>query len=1070
MAGESVYRLEPLSVPATTQLTPALAIEHGAVALLCKRVADADRRFRLSEDNLAAVVSLCDRLDGLPLAIEMAAPRVAAIGIEAVHGLLGERLKLSAQQGRAGRHASLRETYAWSCGLLSPVEQAVFRRLEPFLGGFVAETAQQVARDDDEGGTIGPWEVLDALGTLVDKSLVQRGSDGSGRFHLLESARDHARDCLQAAGELARVQQRHAQATAQRLATAQADAALLNDKAWLQRHGSESHNARVALAWCIAHGAADDLARLVTALALMDWMRCRQADILSADIPLGVLAQAAPRLRADACLEYSWALFSDGDHQLGAQLAQEAQALYEALDEPALAYRALAQWTRLLETLPGMEVQAQQAWQQMLVRQSVPMPRRIRLFCAVSGGLVNRPEMSAERLEALGREAEHEGFDGIAAIAACNRTDILLVAGRDDEVVAATDRALARHAGAHRACACMLLNRSTALIRLGRLDDARAAAHLAMRLMPAVAPALVDAFAWAAARAQRLADAAVLHGCGNHVRARLSHAPDRAEAEGIRDTQARLRDGLPAAALQELMALGAAMAPHEAPGHQGVRAGTDSHGRACSMACRSSVFSRFDASQLSSASACSGVQPPRLHSRAWMRSGVRSPNHCAPRAATTARPAGSAMPSSSPCTASAWRRLTSASVTGNHGGSGKCSRQSSSSVKSSKHWNIACTAPQPRMPSPRSSWARMAPRLDTPQTCQPASRAVHSSAWPTASADWNTPSQRIITPGAPAVSTSCCTSPRRTGGARRTPAAVNSGGAMPCVDGPANSTGAVASSVCGCMAVGQRQQPASDALERRVGFLAAGHDDLHHLQAVQSGVEVVAQHRAKAQLRQALQQVRQQIVQRPPLHRHRRHRLPGDAAAAVERLAPGQRLAHIALVALGCERGIEAGQVVAPAVDAAQPRLRRLADRTLQRDAGIQVQAGAFGQVHRLVAAVLGQQGLEAGQTKFVGYVAQRQVDAHRRPGPGQRRHRRRAVVRVHPCRVVLRQVHGQCVALQHLQQAVQRGLGQRVARGQPVAGPAEQRRTVRIGEGQEHQLGGQPDRCAAGQVVTGQV
>lgn len=571
LAGESVYRLEPLSVPAAgSGLTPAQAIEHGAVALLCKRVADADRRFRLGEANVAAVVALCDRLDGLPLAIEMAAARVAAIGIDAVQGLLGQRLKLSTAPARDGgyRHATLRDTYNWSYGLLSLTEQAVFRRLEPFLGGFGTELAQQVASDDDEGGAIGAWEVLEALATLVDKSLVQRGSDGSGRFYLLESAREHARACLQEAGELQRVHRRHARALAQRLASAQADAAAMNDVAWIQRHVPELHNARAALAHVSAHhgeaGSADDLARLVTALAMMDWMLCRQADILQAELPLLLLAQAEPRLRAGAWLELSWALFSDGDHRLGAELAHEAQALFEALGEPALAFRALAQHTRLLETLPGMEAAAEQAWAELVARQAVPMPRRTRLFCTISGGLLNRGHLSAERLEALGREAEHEGFDAIAAIAACNRTDTLLVAGRHADVVAAAERAVARHARAHRACACMLLNKTTALIRLGRQGEAQEAAQQAFRLMPAVAPSLVDAFALAAARDGRLTDAAVLHGCGEHIRATLSHAPDRAEAASIAETVDHLCAGLPAAQLHELMALGAAMRASEA--------------------------------------------------------------------------------------------------------------------------------------------------------------------------------------------------------------------------------------------------------------------------------------------------------------------------------------------------------------------------------------------------------------------------------------------------------------------------------------------------------------------------
>jgi predicted ATPase/DNA-binding winged helix-turn-helix (wHTH) protein len=566
VAAESVCRLDPLSVPPLGAWTPEQALSYSAVALLCQRVTEADRRFRLDAGNVQAVVNLCARLDGLPLAIEMVAPRVAALGIGEVDGLLNQRLKLSTALGRdvRYRHATLRDTYDWSYGLLSPTEQAVFRRLEPFLGGFVTDLAQQVARDDDEGGHITPWDVLEALASLVDKSLVQRGPQGSGRFHLLESARAHARACLNAAGEREQVQRRHACAVAQRLATVHDDADTMNDAAWIQRHACEVHNARAALGHCCANQLADDLARLVAALAMMDWMLCRQADVLQEAIPMVLLAQAAPRLKAHAYLELSWALFSDGDHRLGAQLAEESHGLFVALDEPARAYRALAQWTRLLETLPAMEDAAQMAWQQMRAQQFQPMPRRTRLFCAVSGGLLNRIDASAERLDALCREAEHEGFEAIAAIAACNRTNALLVAGRHADVITATNRAVARHMHAHRACACMLLNKTTALIRLGRSAEAQEPARRAFRLMPAVAPSLVDAFALAAARDGNLTDAAVLHGCGNQIRRLFSHEPDPAEADTIAQTATCLHAGLPAPEAQELMALGGAMAAHEA--------------------------------------------------------------------------------------------------------------------------------------------------------------------------------------------------------------------------------------------------------------------------------------------------------------------------------------------------------------------------------------------------------------------------------------------------------------------------------------------------------------------------
>lgn len=566
VTGEAVVRLAPLGVPRQRDLTPAQAIEYGAVALLCKRAAEVDRRFRLDAANVASVIGICNRLDGLPLAIEMAAVRVATLGVAEVDGLLEQRLRLSAGRGHGVRdgHATLHDTYEWSHALLTVHEQTAFRRLEPFLGSFSAELAQRVAADDAPGSEFGPWEVLEALAALVDKSLVQRCDDGSGRFRLLESARDYARSRLHAAGEYEAVQRRHARAVAVFVGRASDDAATMDDETWCRRYLPEADNARAALPRCVADGEADDLARLVAALAMTDWMLCRQAEVLQLDVPLDLLRQAQPRLRAVACLELGWAHFSDGDHRLGVDLSREAQEIFAALGDTALEYRALAQLTRLLETVPGMADEAQAASQRMLALQDTPMPSRIRLQCAVSGGLSPRGEAAAERLESLGREAEHQGFDGIAAIAACNLTDTLLVAGRDAEVVQAAERAVRRHARASRACACMLHNKTLALVRLGRFDDALEAARQAFLMMPSVATALVDAFALAAARSGLPDDAAVLHGCSGRVRERLGHAPDPAEAAGIAETAARIAVELPPARCRELMAIGASMTPGSA--------------------------------------------------------------------------------------------------------------------------------------------------------------------------------------------------------------------------------------------------------------------------------------------------------------------------------------------------------------------------------------------------------------------------------------------------------------------------------------------------------------------------
>lgn len=568
--GEHVHRLEPLPVP-PGRPTASEALEYGAIALLSRRVSEADRRFRLTDEDVPAAIELCEQLDGLPLAIEMVAPRVATFGLDEVRRRLGERLKLlagrsEADRGRGAgwRHDTLQATYDWSYGLLSDCEQAVFRRLEPFLGGFRADLAQQVASDETGAGPVDPWRTLDALGALVDKSLVQRSPGDPGRFHLLESARDYARTRLDFVGETAAVHRRHARAVAARFAPAHSDADRMTDEQWIRHYSPERHNARAALAWACRESAANELARLVAALAMMDWFLCRQAEILQFEVPMDVLARADAPLRAAAYLELSWAHYSDGNHALGASLAQEALELFTALGEAAHAYRALAQLTRLQESRPGMHDAAQLAWARLQDVDDREVPLRTRLFCAISAGLMRRPGFSVVRMQELVRLAEDAGFQAIAAIGDCNLTNMLLIAGRNAEAVATADHLLRVSGHLSRARAFILHNKAVALIRMGRHEDAYEVARLAFEAMPGVAHFLVDAFALVAVREGRFTDAALLHGCSTRIRVALHEQPDTSEADAIAETTARLESAFSDAELAELMELGATMSATEA--------------------------------------------------------------------------------------------------------------------------------------------------------------------------------------------------------------------------------------------------------------------------------------------------------------------------------------------------------------------------------------------------------------------------------------------------------------------------------------------------------------------------
>jgi predicted ATPase len=201
-AEEQVYRLG--SLPIGTPEEPAAAIE-----LFVARARSADPRLQLSTGSLAIVAEICRRLDGIPLAIELAAARTRLLGIEGLHARLDERFHVLTGGTRAvlRRHQTLRAALEWSYGLLTADEQTVFGRLGVFVGGFTLELAQGVAAD----AKIDRWAVLDLLGHLVDKSLVIAEGDERPRYRLLETVRVLALEKLAEAGETPALLQRHAE-------------------------------------------------------------------------------------------------------------------------------------------------------------------------------------------------------------------------------------------------------------------------------------------------------------------------------------------------------------------------------------------------------------------------------------------------------------------------------------------------------------------------------------------------------------------------------------------------------------------------------------------------------------------------------------------------------------------------------------------------------------------------------------------------------------------------------------------------------------------------------------------
>jgi predicted ATPase/class 3 adenylate cyclase len=231
--GEATYPVRPLA-------------GEDATRLFVERAAAARHGFALSSENAAAVEELCRRLDGIPLAIELAGARVSSMSPAAILEHVDERFRLLGQGRRTARrrHQTLRAAVDWSYGLLEPREQLVFDRLSVFAGEFALEFAERVVTDDD----IDALDVLDIVGNLVSKSMLQLDERGSGdRYRLLETLRDYGLERLAARGELEKVQTRFLDAYTSFAQTAAQGLVGAHDTEWVERIDDEDANLRAAM-------------------------------------------------------------------------------------------------------------------------------------------------------------------------------------------------------------------------------------------------------------------------------------------------------------------------------------------------------------------------------------------------------------------------------------------------------------------------------------------------------------------------------------------------------------------------------------------------------------------------------------------------------------------------------------------------------------------------------------------------------------------------------------------------------------------------------------------------------
>jgi predicted ATPase len=265
--GEQEFPVPPLALP-DSKSAPSLEVlsQSPAVALFVQRAAAAKPDFELNAENAHAVAEICARLDGLPLAIELAAARVKVLSLSAMRTRLESRLQLLTGGARdlPQRQQTLRAAIDWSYDLLSTAEQKLFRRLSVFAGGCTLEAVEAVC---DTKADL-DLDLLDGMASIVDKSLLQQVEQASGesRFVMLETIREYAREKLEASKEGASTKRAHAAyclVLAEEEVTEQAGA---EGPGWLERFTLEHGNFRAALEWLIETGDAEWGLRLGAAL------------------------------------------------------------------------------------------------------------------------------------------------------------------------------------------------------------------------------------------------------------------------------------------------------------------------------------------------------------------------------------------------------------------------------------------------------------------------------------------------------------------------------------------------------------------------------------------------------------------------------------------------------------------------------------------------------------------------------------------------------------------------------------------------------------------------------------
>jgi predicted ATPase len=407
-SGERIVIVSSLGLPGGDDDVEMVA-SADAVRLFVLRAEEAKTGFALTAANAAAVARLARRLDGIPLALELAAARVRSLTPAELADRLDDRFRLLAggQRTATERHQTLRRAIDWSYDLLTPPEQAFLNRSAVFAGDFGLHSAEAVLA----GNASDEVDVVDLLGRLVDKSLIlAEDHDGASRYRLLETIRQYAQERLQGAGEAQRLHRRHAEHYAGFAEAAGAGLRGPDEVSWTARVDAELDNLRAAVAWTVGANDADLALRLVAPLTLNGTRAGFAAGSWASSAAAVPGAEAHP-LYLQVLAFSGWAAAMAGNRRWGADLCRRALA---AADASGVDGRALC---RVLACLTGVG-----AWE-FGSGQVLPLARR---WVQTARSIGDDYELAC----ALNGEGGMQQFDADNHLAAIELTDAATVLAR----------------------------------------------------------------------------------------------------------------------------------------------------------------------------------------------------------------------------------------------------------------------------------------------------------------------------------------------------------------------------------------------------------------------------------------------------------------------------------------------------------------------------------------------------------------------------------------------------------------------------------------------------------------